>query len=343
MDELLGFIGAYPAGISAGEIARHFELPRTSLNRQLKQLQQCGQLVVTGKGPATRYQLTDALAALRAYFAKPHTERVRAPYDETRLLAAPALAESTLQQFANLPQYKLDKRELAKFLIDFSCASSALEGGTYSLLDTQALIEYGEKAADKPLQDAFLVLNHKEAFEYLYDHMALDAIYRVHDLLTHDHGLPALKEAPHFLPEADRGVVREHSDVDIRLSTYLPPFRPGTGYLQRMLDKVIHTAEAIQHPIQAAFYLLSRIAYLQPFKDGNKRTARAMCNVPLIKANLPPISFVDFGKKDYLMAMLAFYELGDIRLLEQSFAKAYAKSVLRLGVKRTVIHAGGGL
>ncbi len=335
MGELLGFIGAYPAGVSAGEIARRFDLPRTSLNRQLKQLQQNGQVVVTGKGPATRYQVTDALAALRAYFDKPHTERVRAPYDESRLLVVPALSESTLQRFADLPKYSLDKRELGKFLIDFSCASSALEGGTYSLLDTQALIEYGEKAADKPLQDAFLVLNHKEAFEYLYDHMALDAIYRVHDLLTNDHGLPTLGEAPHFLPEADRGLVREHSDVDIRLSTYLPPFRPGTGYLQRMLDKVLQTASGIQNPIQAAFYLLSRIAYLQPFKDGNKRTARAMCNVPLIQANLPPISFVDFGKKDYLMAMLAFYELGDIRLLEQSFAEAYAKSIVRLGVKRS--------
>lgn len=330
MDKLLSFIGAYPAGVSAGEIERHLQLPRTSLNRQLKQLQGTGQVVVTGKGPATRYQLADALVALRAYFDKPHTERVQAPYDESRLRVVPAPSDITLQKFANLPKYTLDKRALGKFLIDFSCASSALEGGTYSLLDTQALIEYGEKAVDKPLQDAFLVLNHKEAFEYLYDHMTLDAIYQVHDRLTNDHGLPGLEDAPHFLPKADRGVVREHSDVDIRLSTYLPPFRPGTGYLQRMLDKVLQTAAGIQNPIQAAFYLLSRIAYLQPFKDGNKRTARAVCNVPLIKANLPPISFVDFGKKDYLVGMLAFYELGDIRLLEQTFVAAYAKSIARL-------------
>lgn len=115
--------------------------------------------------------------------------------------------------------------------------------------------------------------------------------------------------------------------MDIRLSTYLRPFRPGAGYLQRMLEQVLQTASGIQNPVQAAFYLLSRIAYLQPFKDGNKHTAQVICNVPLIKANLPPISFVDFGKKDYLMAMLAFYELGDIRLLEQTFVAAYAKSI----------------
>lgn len=334
MDELIGFISGCPNGVSASQIARQFQLPRTSLNRRLNALQKAGHILVTGRGPATRYQVADALAALKAYFAKPHTERVQAPYDESRLLAVPALSATTLQRFANLPDYKLDKRELGKFLIDFSCASSELEGGTYSLLDTQALIEYGEKAADKPLQDAFLVLNHKDAFEYLYDHMVLKSIYQVHDLLTSDHGVPDLTDAPHFLPKADRGVVREHSDVDIRLSTYLPPFRPGTGYLQRMLDKILETAEAISNPIQASFYLLSRIAYLQPFKDGNKRTARAMCNVPLIKAGLPPLSFVDFGKKDYLMSMLAFYELGDVRLLEQCFADAYAKSISRLRLNR---------
>ena len=136
MHELLGFIGAYPAGVSAGEIARQFDLPRTSLNRQLKVLQNTGQVVVNGKGPATRYHLADALVALRTYFDKPHTERVQAPYDETRLLVVPALSDITLQKFVNLPKYTLDKRALGKFLIDFSCASSALEGGTYSLLDT---------------------------------------------------------------------------------------------------------------------------------------------------------------------------------------------------------------
>ena len=331
---LLEFVSGFPQGVSAGEIEREFKAPRTSLNRRLRELIGTKQLIVTGKGPATRYHSADSLSSLRAYFAKPHTERTQAPYDEARLAPLPALSTETEQKFSGLPQYILDKRELSKFLIDFSCASSALEGGTYSLLDTQALIEYGEKAADKPLRDAFLVLNHKEAFEYLYDHMELASIYKVQDLLTSDHDIPELEDAPHFLAKADRGVVREHSDADIRLSTYLPPFRPGTGYLQQMLDKVLKTADAIDHPIQACFYLLSRIAYLQPFKDGNKRSARAICNVPLIKAKLPPISFVDFGKQDYLVSMLAFYELGDIRLLERCFVEAYTKSTTRLSPKR---------
>lgn len=330
MQDLLAFVGEHPQGVSAGDIERRLGLSRTTLNRRLKAALQAGSLVVSGRGPSTRYYNADPLSALRAWFAKPHTERPVAAYQEARLAATPALSVETEQRFAQVPAYRLDKRELARFLIDFSCASSVLEGGSYSLLDTQALIEYGERSAGKPIEDAFLVLNHKAAFEYLHDHMALDAIYKVHDLLTSDHEMAALAETPHFLPREHRGVVREYSDIDIRLCTYLPPFRPGTGYLQQALEKILATAEGIAHPIQASFYLLSRIAYLQPFKDGNKRTSRAMCNVPLIKANLPPISFVDFGKQDYLIAMLAFYELGDLRLLEHSFAAAYAKSIARL-------------
>lgn len=329
--DLIDFISGFPLGVSAGEIERHFGISRTSLNRRLKELQISKQLLVTGKGPATRYQSADPLASIRAYFELPHTQRAVAQYKELLLEPVPNLSAESLLDFDGLPPYKLDKRQLARFLIDFASASSALEGGTYTLLDTQALIEYGEKSAGKPLADAFLVLNHKEAFEYLYDHLHLDAIYQVHDLLTSDHDLPELQDTIHFLPKHQRGIVRAHGDIDIRLSTYMPPFRPGTDYLQKMLERILDTAKRISNPVQAAFYLLTRIPYLQPFQDGNKRTSRAMCNVPLISAGLPPISFVDFTKRDYIVAMLAFYELGDARLAERCFIDAYKKSIQRLG------------
>ena len=333
MNSLLEFVAGNPNGVSAGEIERKLKFSRTTLNRLLKAELQAGTIIASGKGPATRYHSADPLASIRTYFAKPHTDRAVARYKEALLDIEPGLSLPSAQQFDNVSGYTLTQRELSKFLIDFSYASSALEGGTYSLLDTQALIEYGEKSAEKPLEDAFLVLNHKEAFEYLHRHMSLDSIYKVHDLLTNDHDLPKLKNAEHFLPKEDRGVPREYADVDIRFSTYLPPFHPGTGYIKTMLEKVLARAQAITNPVQASFYLLTRIAYLQPFKDGNKRTSRTMCNVPLVQANLPPISFFDFGKRDYIVSMLAFYELGDIRLLEQYFAEAYAKSIARLGPK----------
>lgn len=332
MDKLLAFINQFPKGVSPKEIEQKLGFSRTTLNRRLKVQISAGKVRKIGQGPATKYCGSDPHAILKAYFDTPHTQRPLASYQEGLLQESPNLERQYLEQFSNLPNYQLDKREMAKFLIDFSCASSTLEGGTYSLLDTQVLIDYGEKAADKPLEDAVLVLNHKQAFEYLYNHMNLDSIFMVHDLFTNDHQHSELKNSRHFLTQEFRGKVREHNDIDIALSSYLPPFRPGTGYLEKMLNHIKNTANNIENPIQAAFYLMMRIAYLQPFQDGNKRTSRAMCNVPLIQANLPPISFVDFDKKDYIVSMLAFYELGDTSLAQSCFVRAYHKSIARLKV-----------
>lgn len=331
---LVEYLNEHPGGVSSGAIEAHFDMSRSTLIRRLKEAIQVGAVTVAGRGPATRYFSADPLSALKAYFARPHTERVVAPYREERLAPLPKLSDEAALKFRDIAGHPLGKRELGKFLIDFAYASSILEGGSYSLLDTQALIEYGEKSPGKPLEDAFLVLNHKEAFEYLHDNMRLDSIYRVHDLLTSDHGLPELAASRHFLPANQRGVVREYAEVDIALSAYLPPFRPGTGYIAKTLARVLETADSIQNPVQAAFYLLTRIPYLQPFQDGNKRTSRAICNVSLLRAGLPPISFVDFGKQDYIVSLLAFYELGDTRLAERCFVEAYTKSIVRLGIPR---------
>ena len=329
MESLLRIISEYPQGVSPGEIEPHLSISRATLNRRLKKEVARGTLFIHGKGPSTRYTSADPLATLRAYFEKPYTERSVAPYKEDRLNIEPGIRPDDLVGFST-PFRPLHKRDLSQFLIDFSCASSALEGGTYSLLDTQALIEYGERNNDKPLADAYLILNHKKAFEFLYDNPHLNAIHKVHALLTDDHGLPELADAQHFLPKAYRGIPREYEDVNIKFSAYLPPFRPGTGYLGKTLDIVLDKAKGIENPIQAAFYLLTRIPYLQPFRDGNKRTARAMCNVPLLQAGLPPVSFVDFNKKDYIVSMLAFYELGDVRMAQRCFLAAYKKSQERL-------------
>jgi Fic family protein len=334
MEKLIAFINKHPNGIGAKQIEQNLGFSRTTLTRKLNQLMLSEQIKKTGKGPATKYISSDKNSTIKNYFNTPHTQRPLAKYHESLLGKSPNLSKESLKQFSDLQSYQLGKQEMTKFLIDFSCASSTLEGGTYSLLDTQVLIDYGERVADKPTEDAILVLNHKHAFEYLYNNMSLDSIFEVHDLLTSDHQQEELKNSRYFLTQEFRGRVRKHTDIDIALSSYLPPFRPGTDYLDKMLAHILQTSQEITNPIRSAFYLLTRIAYLQPFQDGNKRTSRAMCNVPLIKANLPPISFVDFAKKEYILSMLAFYELGDTQLAESCFIDAYHKSIERLVVSK---------
>lgn len=328
MQDLLDIISASPNGISAGEIAKKMSLSRPTINRRLKEALAAKLIIPSGQGAARIYFNADPLRPIRQYFDTPLADRPFAKYREELLDYHPSLGSFDLKPSGKMS--KIDKRDLVQFLVDFACASSLLEGGTYSLLDTQALIEYGEKAEGKPLPDAFLVLNHKNAFEYLYDHLSLDSIFEVHKRLTDDHGLPELQSSPHFLHKEQLGNVREYEEVRINTTTYSPPFRPGTGYIGKMLKQILETSTSISDPIESAFYLFTRLPYLQPFADGNKRTSRAMCNVPLMLAGMPPISFIDFSKRDYIVSMLSFYELGDTKFAAATFSAAYLKSCSRI-------------
>jgi len=59
------------------------------------------------------------------------------------------------------------RKILSRLLIDLSWNSSRLEGNTYSLLDTERLIAAGIAADDKSATDTQMILNHKDAIEFI--------------------------------------------------------------------------------------------------------------------------------------------------------------------------------
>jgi hypothetical protein len=310
------------------------ELSRSTLNRRLAGLVKSGAIQVLGSGRATRYVSGSPFtrADIDAYFNTPWQQRPTAVFNEALLSTAPhidagkALRCTQIQALA-LP---IDKRFLASFLIDLSWGSSVLEGGSYSALDTEALIQYGQRNKDKPTADAILVLNHKQAAEYLWTHRLLtnENVCAMHALLTDDHAMEQVADSDHFLPEHQRGKPREFEEVNLGQSSYLPPFRPGTGFIAKTFEQLLITANTLA-PIDAALYLMTRIPYLQAFANGNKRTSRLAANIPLLANGLLPFSFSDVDKSDYIRGMAAFYELGSLHVMEQTFIKGYAKSVVR--------------
>ena len=307
---------------------------RSTLNRRLAALVAAGCIKPVGGGRGRRYVATSPLsrADIDNYFAQPWQQRPVARFEAALLEATPAMDADKAQRCVQIQAMAqpLDKRLLANFLIDWSWGSSVLEGGTYSALDTEALIQYGHRNKDKPTADAVLVLNHKRAAEYLWSHRTLNQpnVLAMHALLTDDHGLEEVEASDHFLPAHQRGKVREYEDVNLGASAYLPPFRPGTGFVQQSLDQILAVALGLA-PVQAALYLITRIPYVQVFANGNKRTARLVANAPLLNAGLLPFSFADVSKTDYIRGMAAFYELGSLHVMEQAFIHGYARSVVR--------------
>ncbi|HEY4079354.1 MAG TPA: Fic family protein [Burkholderiaceae bacterium] len=329
-------LAAGPAGIAPDALmqALQDQISRSTLNRHLSHLRESGDIKPIGNARATRYVTTTPFtrADIDAYFAKPANSRPLAPFREEYLEPAPGMDPDRAKRCEQIQALAnpMDRKYLAEFIVDFSWGSSVLEGSSYSELDTEALVLYGERNPAKPVEDAVLALNHKRAGEYLWQHreLSVENICEMQALLTDDHAMPEVLASDHFLPVEKRGKPRVFEDVNLQNSAYLPPFRPGTSHAEDMLKKIVETAKPLA-PVEAAVYLLTRIAYVQSFANGNKRTARLAANIPLLAAGLIPFSFVDVNKADYIRGMASFYELGSMHVIEQTFIQGYAKSIIR--------------
>jgi Fic/DOC family len=218
---------------------------------------------------------------------------------------------------------------LSRLLIDLSWNSSRLEGNTYSLLDTERLIEAGEAAPGKAPIDAQMILNHKAAIEFLVQNaedIAFDrsTILNLHALL-----------AENLLPDPlATGRVRRIA-VGIGQSVYHPPAMPQI--LDDYFDQFLASAAAIRNPFEQSLFVMVQLPYLQPFEDVNKRVSRLAANIPLITRNLSPISFVDVPHDTYTRGVVEVYELNRVDLLKDVFLWAYERSAVRYAAIQQIV------
>jgi hypothetical protein len=231
-----------------------------------------------------------------------------------------------LGQFEDQPQPAgtYARKILNRLLIDLSFNSSRLEGNTYSLLDTERLIEDGVPAAGKDPQETQMILNHKGAIEFLVgsaDQVGLNrfTITNLHALLSENLlGNPAAEGRLRTIP------------VDIGQSVYVPTAIPQL--IAECFDLILRKADEIQDPFEQALFISVQIPYLQPFEDVNKRVSRLAANIPLFRQNLCPLSFTDVPKQTYIEGLLGVYELNDMALFKAIFTWAYRRSVSRFKV-----------
>ena len=210
---------------------------------------------------------------------------------------------------------------LSRLLIDLSWASSQLEGNTYSRLDTVALIEHGRAARGKAAIETQMILNHKTAIELLVDSaVSAGAAGLNRYLLMNLHSALAENLLPH---PSDEGRVRQHA-VDIGHSVYRPLSTPPQ--IDETLDALLLKLNAIADPFEQSFFAMVHLPYLQPFADINKRTSRLAANLPLFRANLCPLTFLDVPEQAYSRATLGVYELTRVELLRDLYVWAYERS-----------------
>lgn len=347
-------------GITAQQIAGALKapVPLRTLQYRLKYLVDNGRLVKEGTGRWAKYYspaakpaapasaeaeavipLSGPAAGIQAYVRRPVEARNPVGYDRAFLESYRPNVRSYLssQERAHLHEVgkpatgqqsagTYAKQILNRLLIDLSWNSSRLEGNTYSLLDTRRLIDFGEEAEGKERLEAQMILNHKDAIEFLVG-SAEDigfnryTVLNLHAMLANN--LLADPTAPGRL---------RHMAVGIERSAFHPLEVPQL--IDECLDQILATADAIADPFEQAFFVMVQLPYLQPFDDVNKRVSRLAANMPLIKGNLCPLSFTNVPRATYTDAMLGVYELTRVELLKDVFIWAYERSAARYAAGR---------
>ena len=189
----------------------------------------------------------------------------------------------------------LKKKELERLIIELSWKSSKIEGNTYTLLDTEKLILENKAAAGKTEEETRMILNHKEAFNFVLNNAA------------------KFKKLSRPLIEELHKKLVQGLDIEFKLRN-----KPVgiTGSIYRPLDNRYQIGEALDSLVKAinkmdsaydqALLAKIGIAYIQPFDDGNKRTGRLLANAILLANNLAPLSYRSVTKKNIVKQLWFF-------------------------------------
>lgn len=345
LEQVIATLRQHPDGLGLEALSAVLDgqPARRTLQRRLAEWIQQGHLVAAGTQRSRRYRLSPAQPSEARIPLSPEGQVIRDAISQplhlrTPVAYQPALLEAYVPNHTHyLPdalrtqlhlmgRARVDARApagtfardiLNRLLIDLSWASSRLEGNTYTRLDTEQLIEHGQVAEGKDAFETQMILNHKAAIEYLVGD----------DRLTTDTGtviaLHALLSDGLLSDPLAGGRVRWRA-VDIGGSVYRPIALPQR--LEELFGIVMAMAADITDPFEQAFFLMVHLPYLQPFEDVNKRVSRLAANIPLMRHNLCPLSFIDVPATVYVDGLLGVYELQRIELLRDVFVWAYERS-----------------
>jgi Fic family protein len=339
-------LAAFPEGVHLREIKKFSQnaLPDHTLQRRLNQLIEAEEVFREGKGRATKYKLLirkgedtvplsaaamEVQAKVRLpMYTRPPTGYNRRFLEQYRPNVTPYLSEAMQKKLydmgktnGELPAGTYARQMFNRLLIDLSWNSSRLEGNTYSLLETERLLKLGEIADAKSFLEARMLLNHKEAIEFLIEQgedlqINRYTILNLHAILSNE-----------LLADINASGRLRTISIGIGKSVYQPLSIPQV--ISECFQQILESASAINNPLEQAFFLMVHLPYLQPFDDVNKRVSRLAANIPLILHNLCPLSFIDAPHKEYVEGLLGVYELNRVELLRDVFMWAYERSCLR--------------
>ena len=221
-----------------------------------------------------------------------------------------------IKNFSKYDSQTLINKEFERIMIEFSWKSSEIEGNTYSILSTEALIKENIKEEGKSKEEAQMILNHKDAFN--------EAIQNKQRFLKLDY---SDIEYIHRVLTKELGISQNIRNriVGVTGTKYKP--LENSFQLKEVLKEMVDLINKKESFFEKVFLSLILISYIQAFEDGNKRTARMISNAILLAHNSIPLSYRIVDVKEYKKASLLFYEINNISYFKQIFIEQFEDAV----------------
>lgn len=335
--EILQFLHYHPLANRTEIMAGLTKAPSDStMKRLLSAAVKEGNIETAGRGPATKYKLTPQAHVtmpldLATYFDKDIDEReVQESFNFDLIRnVLPKVEIFTKEELEVLNAAQMEfkkntegmteleyRKEMERLGVDLSWKSSQIEGNTYSLLETERLLKDKQTASGKTKEEAIMLLNHKDALDFVLDipdylkELSVHRIDDIHSILT--------KEL-----EVDRNI--RHRRVGITGTNYRP--LDNEFQIREALEDTCTLVNGKDNVFEKALLTLVLLSYIQAFVDGNKRTARITSNAILIANGYCPISFRTVDSIDYKKAMLMFYEQNNIAAFKKIFIEQFLFAV----------------
>jgi len=299
-------------------------ISKITLIRDINTLIKAGLILAKGKGRSTSYCISNTNPLLEfvdidSYFSKEVDNRnarnnfnVNVFDNLTNLFTNEEKAiwlkssEEFKKRITHLDK-SIYKRELERFIIEFSWKSAQIEGNTYDLLETETLLTQNIEAKGHSKEEAIMLINHKKAFSIILENKAsfvnlnFSDIVQLHEALTKKLVTSGIRKYP----------------VRITGTYYTPPSLSAD--LEYYLRKTIKLINRTSFPPQKAIIASVVIAYIQPFSDGNKRTARTLSNAILLAHDFFPLSYRNVDVNEYRKALILFYEQNNLYHFKKMF------------------------
>lgn len=335
--EILQFLHYHPLANRAEIMVGLTKAPSDStMKRLLSAAVKEGNIETVGRGPATKYKLTPQAHVtmpldLATYFDKDIDEReVQESFNFDLIRdVLPKVEIFTKEELEVLNNAQMEfekntegmteleyRKEMERLGVDLSWKSSQIEGNTYSLLETERLLKDKQTASGKTKEEAIMLLNHKDALDFVLDipdylkELSVHRIEDIHSILT--------KEL-----EVERNI--RHRRVGITGTNYRP--LDNEFQIREALEDTCTLVNGKDNVFEKALLTLVLLSYIQAFVDGNKRTARITSNAVLIANGYCPISFRTVDSIDYKKAMLMFYEQNNIAAFKKIFIEQFLFAV----------------